>query len=468
MTNSSAATDRPDVQARADAGRQDAGVLSIKAKAGFSLGQVAGQLFRDVPSLLLLFYLTSVMRISPAIAGAVIFVPKVLFSVIFDMWVGVTSDRISDRFPRRRWLLIASVLAPFALMAPFAVPHASLTIQLSWILLTFSAYMAVYSILSVPYLAQFAEISDDPRVRTEMMTWRHGFTGFGVLLSSSVAPFVVGRLGGDRTAYLTTLLGIGIFAAFCLLSAWRHSPPERKRAAGAKQVMWMDLIKALVDRRMAALWISAVVMTVSAGLGYASLAFFVRHAMERADAYDQIGIMAGIMAVMVMVSAPFWLQLSRKIGTKNTYLLAAIGHGIFTLLRGIYPLAPLEVAYVLVALMAACNAGWGVMVLSLLSDAIARVENETGEHRAGSYSAIWSVIEKAGIALGGTLVVGLILSIAGFDSNAASAGQVQSASAIIGVIIAYSYVPGLAKLIAALVIWKYVEEGASQDKPLTA
>ena len=162
------------------------------------MGQVAGQLFRDVPSLLLLFYLTSVMGIEPAIAGAAIFVPKVVFGALFDLWIGLTSDRIAARFPRRRWLLVGGLAAPLVMLGVFAVPQAALAFQVAWVFVTFSAYMAVYSTFSVPYLAQFAEMSSDPQERTELMAWKHGFSGLGVLLSSSLAPMLVGSLGGGR------------------------------------------------------------------------------------------------------------------------------------------------------------------------------------------------------------------------------------------------------------------------------
>ena len=45
---------------------------------GYGIGQIAGQVFRDVPSLLLLFFMTTVLGIAPAVAGIAIFVPKLV------------------------------------------------------------------------------------------------------------------------------------------------------------------------------------------------------------------------------------------------------------------------------------------------------------------------------------------------------------------------------------------------------
>ena len=444
--------------------------LPTSLKAGFGLGQVASQLFRDAPSLLLLFYLTNVMGIAPAIAGMAIFVPKVFFGAVFDLWIGIASDRIAFRFPRRRWLLIGGLCAPFAMLGPFAVPEASTAFQVAWVFVTFSAYMAVYSMFSVPYLAQFSEMSADPVERTELMGWKHGFTGLGVLLSSAFAPMLVNRLGMDRQGHLTTMVVLGLICLGCLVVAWRFAARITDRANTGRTLGLRDLPRAFADRRFAILCASAVLMTVGAGISYASFPFFVKYAMARPEPLHDIGVMSAIMAVAVMAGSPLWVMVSKRIGKKQTYVLAATGHGLVTLAWGLMADVPMPVAYGMAAMMAACNAGWGTIVLSLLSDCIAEARDVHGENRAGSYSAIWSVIEKAGIALGGTLVVGAILSGWGFDSAAARAGVAQSAGAIAGTIVAYSVVPGLTKLFAALMIWRFVHERppAATGEPVRA
>ena len=115
--------------------------------------------------------------------------------------------------------------------------------------------------------------------------------------------------------------------------------------------------------------------------------------------------------------------------------------------------------------MATFNAGWGLVVLSLLSDCIADARERLGENRAGVYSAIWSIIEKAGIALGGTLIVGALLSVNGFDAAAAQHGSMQTAQAVAGIVFSYATLPGLAKLVAAALIWRYIDDGRSGSPP---
>ena len=439
--------------------------IPISTKAGFGIGQIAGQLFRDTPSLLLLFFLTNVMGISPAIAGTAIFIPKVVLGALFDLGIGAVSDRFADRMPRRNWFVISGLAAPVAMLGVFAVPQASVGFQVAWVMASFSFYMAVYSSFSVPYLAMLSEMTSDPKERTELMGWKHSFGGIGLLLSSSLAPMAVNALGADQRAHLITMGTIGVACLVFMLIAWRVARgiarlPQTAGDAAAGRSALGGLTRAFADRRFVILSISAVVMTVSAGIGYASFPFFVKYSMARAEPLHDLGVMAAIMGVAVIFGSPMWVMVSARIGKVPTYVMAAAGHGLIVFVWGLMPRAPVEVAYVLSGLMATCNAGWGTVVLSLLSDCIAQAREDFGENRAGSYSAIWSAIEKAGIALGGTLIVGLLLSWFGFDSVAAKQGLPQTEAALFGILFCYSFLPGVAKMTAAGMIWKFVREPA--------
>jgi len=46
--------------------------VRIGTQVSYGTGQIADQIFRDIPSLLLLFFMTNVLGISPAIAGTAI------------------------------------------------------------------------------------------------------------------------------------------------------------------------------------------------------------------------------------------------------------------------------------------------------------------------------------------------------------------------------------------------------------
>lgn len=436
-------------------------LIPMSVKAGYGAGQIAGQLFRDAPSLLLLFYLTSIVGMPPAVAGAAIFLPKVFFGAASDLCVGILSDRLVARIPRRRWLLIGAILAPLAMVATFAVPNAVLWMQVAYVAVTFSLYMIAFSTFSVPYLAQFSEMTDDPAERTVLMAWKHGMTGVGVLLGSALTPVLIHLLGGGRSAYLIAAGLLGLLCAITLLIAWRAAGHVRLVPRVGSTLTLRALLGVLGYRPFVVLCASAVSMTVAAGMSYASFAFFITYNMARPDAFVQIGIISTIMAVVVMSGSPLWVYVARYLGKRDAYIVAAVGHAVTMFCWAFSAEAPIQLIYLYAACVGFFNTGWGLIVLSLLSDTIAQSREDRGEDRAGSFSAVWTIIEKAGIALGGTLIAGFVLSAAGFSAALAKQGGIQPASAFTGIALAYGIFPGVMKLVAAFIIWRFIPSAPS-------
>lgn len=187
--------------------------LTLGGQVGYGVGQIAGQIFRDIPSLLLLFFLTNVVGMDVALAGAAIFLPKLVFGVGSDFAVGMLSDRLKGRVPRRYWLLVGAVLAPLALTLLFRVPDGDNAQRAAWVIVTFSLYMMVFATFSVPYLAIAGELASNERQRTVLMAWRLVFTAVGVLTAGAVAPALVEQFGGGADGYRQMAVVLSVIAS---------------------------------------------------------------------------------------------------------------------------------------------------------------------------------------------------------------------------------------------------------------
>ena len=67
---------------------------------GFSLGMIGDRIFRDAPALLLRIFMTDYLAVPPALAGAAVFIPKLLIMFV-DPLVGTLSDRLHTRWGGR-------------------------------------------------------------------------------------------------------------------------------------------------------------------------------------------------------------------------------------------------------------------------------------------------------------------------------------------------------------------------------
>lgn len=426
--------------------------LGLGTQVGYGAGQIAGQVFRDTPSLLLLFFMTTVLGIAPAVAGAAIFLPKLVFGVGADMTVGVFSDRWQRRIPRRFWLLAGAIGAPLAMLLLFHVPAGSTGLRVAYVAAMFSLYMAVYASFSVPYLAISGEMTSDPRARTVLMAWRLVFTSIGVLLSSAVAPAIVQARGGGQAGYEAMAQVLALICPIVLLIAFfsvKRFAPVHHPAPRARLTL-REAVAVLLRPRFSVLCLVNIMQLAGAGMGYASLLYFLAYNMGRADALEVIGGIVIAACAGIVVAQPLWVWAAKRIGKRGGYILGSVIYSVSYIVWALSADAGVGFAYLLAFVAAVGNSGWAMLGFSMVSD----IAGDDEAH-GGLYSAAWVASDKIGFALGGTLLVGLVLSGFGFDSARAVQGLPQSETALFGVMFAFGFLPAALNLSGAAILAKW-------------
>ena len=151
---------------------------------GYALGSIGTAAFGTVPGLLLLYYLTDELGVAAGLAGLVVFAPKA-WDVVLNPWIGSRSDRTQSRWgpapavdARRRPRAAAAVRA--GLRRP---ELAARRWRRAWVAVAFLLAATAYGCFQVPYVAQPAEITDDPGERATLMSWRVAALALGILLA---------------------------------------------------------------------------------------------------------------------------------------------------------------------------------------------------------------------------------------------------------------------------------------------
>ncbi len=434
----------------------------LPVQIGYGVGQIAGQVFRDLPSLLLMFYMTTVLGIAPDVAGATIFVPKLIIGLCADVSVGIMSDRMRNRIARRWWLLAGVLLSPLAMILLFHVPDGDQTAKLIHIGGAFSLYMAVFASFSVPYLALAGELTTNATERNHIMAWRLVFTAIGVLVAGALAPAVVTAYGGGQPAYEAMSLVLAVICPMALLVAFfatrgnasEAMPRETLADTIAKRLSpAMALAKIFRSRFTPLLGVNLMQLT-GAGMGYAALLYFLTYNMGRSDAFQIIGGIVLAACAGIIVAQPFWVKLSAKTGKKRAYIYATLLYAGTYMVWGFGANWGAGAAFALSFIAALGNSGWAMLGFSMMSDVAAEDPD-----CAGLYSAAWIACDKIAFALGGTLLVGLILSSYGFDSAKAVQGLPQVDSALTGIVMAFAVVPVTLNLLAAAIMARFSDVG---------
>ena len=92
-------------------------------------------------------------------------------------------------------------------------------------------------------------------------------------------------------------------------------------------------------------------------------------------------------------------------------------------------------------LIAVALAGNAIMAMSMLTDIINHAAKSTGVRREGIFTAFYSFVEKFAFAFG-PLIVGVALSIAGFDENI-PAEEMRTPTVRQALLLGVSYVPAV-------------------------
>jgi GPH family glycoside/pentoside/hexuronide:cation symporter len=127
--------------------------LSTPERIGFGIGSLATATYAVVPGLVLLYYLTNVLGVTAALAGFVVFLPKLL-DLVYNPIVGRLSDSTVSRLgPRRPWMIAGMITFPLGFVSIFFSPFDGNAAAL-WVAgalaltgLGFSAFVIPYSVL---------------------------------------------------------------------------------------------------------------------------------------------------------------------------------------------------------------------------------------------------------------------------------------------------------------------------------
>ncbi len=409
---------------------------------GFGMGSLGTGIFSTVPSLLLVYYMTSILGISPALAGVAVFFPK-LWDVFVDPLIGILSDRTESRWGRRRpYLLVGAVLMSVFFVALFHVPdYQSAQARFIYVLLIHVALATSYAIFSIPYIAMPAEMTDHPHERTVIMSYRMVFVMAGILVAGGLAPVLVETAGGGRTGYEFMSLILGGICLFAMLgSFWgTRSAPYRTRPL-IPESFYDQFRQVMAHKSFLMLLLIYFLQLTAIGCFSASLPYYAIYFAGGGG--NIVALVFLVLNGVAILAMPMWVSLSRRLGKLRAYLLSSILMAIFYGLLWFAPaLGGTGVLVSITVILGLAFAGQQVLSFSMLSD-MAGEEPVAGAARLeGLLTGLWTAGEKVALASGG-LIAALALSLGGYIES--QGGDVlQPGQALTSVHLIFSVVPAV-------------------------
>lgn len=393
------------------------------ATAAYAAGSFGTGVFSTVPTILLLYFCTEILRLPADRATIIVFVPKV-WSIVWDPFVGAWSDHTSTRLGRRRPFLIAGTLGVVvSFVAVFTPPPLGPGALTLWMSAAYFMLATLYSLFAVPYVAIPAEVGRDPATRARLVSWRMFVAMIGVLTGAGLAPLIVEAGGGGRPGYAVMSLWVaGACAVAMSMPVWMLRGRDSGRAAPAASPpspAFGDLFSALRDRRFVRFAAAYLLQLTAVGTVSSATPYLVTKCFGRSE--GAIGTAMLAMLVVTTLAIPVWSRAGRRFGDTRVLRHAIAGYGALCVVLGAlaYGHAPWPLALVVWGLLGAPFAAMQVLPYTIVAHLV-HAESVHGRSAEGAYTGVWTATEKLGLALG-PAITGLVLWAASGPAVAALA-----------------------------------------------
>ena len=403
-------------------------------KFSYGMGAIAYALPYQVMATFFLFFVTTILHISPLIAGGIVAI-SVLWDAITDPWIGNISDRtISKRFGRRhQYLLIGGVGTAIGSLLLWSIaPDMSMSLKIGALLVAVLFTKTMNTFYGAPYYALGSVLSNDYDERSSLQAYRATFHIIGMILAvvgiqvfifRSTPEFPRGQLNPDVYPMVGVAVAVITFIV-AAIATWLI-PKDRVTLA---QTTGLSLRKLVMDSLknksfraiVLIIFLIEVVfqMTISMGTHVNTFTYHLTG--------GQMGILGLSLLGMSALSQPFWVFICRKFEKRFALalgmILGLIGFVGMPWAHVGFGWLPIDAPNTLVtlaifsAIAGVGNGAFMTVPFAMVADATDAGEIESNERQEGLYFGLYTFAYKFGIAIS-TLLAGALLEVIGFDSN---------------------------------------------------
>ncbi len=426
--------------------------FGMRDKIGYAFGDMGCNFsFQLVSSYMYLFY-TQCIGLSAANWAWIIIVSKV-WDAINDIIIGNMVDRThlgKGKSKFMPWIFIGSILlVVFSIMIFTPVSSFPQIGKILWCLISYCLWSVAYTMINVPYGSLHSVITEDPKQRTTLSTFRSIGAALPVVLIM-LLPKIVYKdnvLSENRVFIVTVVFSFLAFFAFVGL---RKMVTERVvREQKVEKVSYISTVKSFfTNRAMLGITVAtvAVVIFYNSSMSVNNLVFQFYFNDAGKSALAMIASYIPLVAFM-----PFASNIVAKIGKKKLLTVSGLVSVIAGIVMLFLPITPDTKGIVLyvVGLMFV-NTGccvFQIIVWAIVADCIEDSYRKKGVREEGSLYALYSFFRKLSQGIGSALVA-LSLRQVGYIET--SAVQTAEASENIKTLYIVLLVIGLAIMTASM------------------
>lgn len=405
--------------------------FSMRDKVGYAMGDLGCNLsFQLISSYMLLFY-TQCIGLTTQNWAWIIVVSKI-WDAVNDILIGGMVDRykISKKSKFMPWITIGSIgLVGFTILLFLPVQQFSQAGKAIYCLVIYGLYTTAYTMVNVPYGSLHSVITEDPKQRTSLSTFRSIGAGVAVVLVMLLPQIVYidNALSANRVFLVAVVFSVLSFFVFFAL---RRMVTERVvREDRVEKVSYLSTIKSFFSNRaLLAITIAtfAVVALHNSSAAVNNLVFQFYFNDAGKSTFAMIASYVPLVALM-----PFASAIVGKVGKKKFIVIGGLGSTLAGVVMLFLPITPDTKGMILyIAGLMLVNIGgcvFQIIVWAIVADCIEMSYRKKGIREEGSLYAIYSFFRNLAQGVG-SAVVALSLSAVGYEESAAVQTDAASAS----------------------------------------
>ena len=437
--------------------------LSFGTKLSYGVGAVCDNALYMLAGTYLLLFLTTVAGVNPAVAGTISAAGSIWEAMCAPV-VGFKSNNAVTRFGKRKPFLMAAAF-PAAIVTSllFTAVDASQPVKIFYYMIMVILYWTSFSTFFVPYLAWGSDLTDDYNERTVLRSYSYFFNQVGMCIGMVLPTIVVdycmnmGKTVRQSWQMVGIMVGICGAAALliCSLTIRKDDVKDFKKPKRKKQAV-IKVLPSILKGYWSILKLKPVRLIIGASLAYlianitfsSDRVFFMTFNMGM----NEKAISATLLMITIagVATVPFVSKLGTRFNKKDLFKNVMAVCGVLLMAAKFAGVENYPVMIASCLLYAVANAFYWQLMPSMIYDVCEVDELMSGEKRSGTVISLQALSESVSIAVG-LQMLGVILEMAGFDSEAA----VQPDTALEWVENAFVLIPGAAMMAVALIMRKF-------------
>lgn len=417
-------------------------------KLGYGMAGGANNVVWTGISTFLVYFYTDVVGVAAGLIGT-IFLFSRLVDGASDVVMGVVLDKTRTRFGKARpWLLWMAL--PFAVVATalFAVPDASATVQIVYIIITYNIALLVYTAVEIPHGTLGALMTYDQHQRSVLNVAKMVGAYVAIIAITNITLPIVDFFGGGQAGWVYAFILFGLIAAATyFFTFW--STKERTDPVGSKQDKDRPTVKAsLISLVRNKYWFIATLVLLLMYIYNAITAGVAIYYSEYVlGSPALVGLVATALTLATLGGMLIVVPITRRFGKRNT---AIVGCLIAVLGSLIIFLVPDSTAVVVTGQVVRGIGKAAIMgvIFAMLADTMEYGEWKTGIRIDGLIYSGASMGIKVGTGLGSALI-GWGLAASGYVGGQ----EMQSAESVTMISNLFIWVPTIVSVLMAVLLY---------------